>query len=132
VVVCGRIPPNPAELLNSSRIDDFIEQACQKYDRVLFDSPPVNAVADAMILANRIDGVLLVAKSGRTTTEALRHATNTLQSVAAPLVGVILNDLRETHLGYYRHSYYRKGYYSLSDEERQRRGEKPPLEVVKS
>jgi len=132
VVVCGRIPPNPAELLNSSRIDEFIAKANQEYDRVLFDSPPVNAVADAMILTNRIDGVLLVAKCGRTTTEALRHATSTLQSVAAPLVGVILNDLREAHMGYYRHSYYRKGYYSLSDEERQRRGEKPPLEVVKS
>ena len=132
VVVCGRIPPNPAELLNGSRIDDFIKKASKEYDRVLFDSPPVNAVADAMILTNRVDGVLLVLKSGRTTTEALRHATNTLQSVAAPLVGVILNDLRETHMGYYRHSYYRKGYYSLSDEERQRRGEKPPLEVVKS
>jgi succinoglycan biosynthesis transport protein ExoP len=132
VIVCGPIPPNPAELLNSARLDSLIEEASEKYDSILFDSPPVNAVADALIVTSRIDGVLLVAKCGRTTTEAIRHAHEALESVNAPLVGLVLNDMREAHFGYYGSRYYKKRYYRYGTDSGDQDDKKRSLEVVKS
>ncbi len=132
VAVCGPIPPNPAELLGTPRFDEFLQEVAGDYDTILIDSPPVNAVADALIISSRVDGVLLVAKSAKTTTEVLRQAQKSLQSIDAPLLGLVLNDMNDAQLGYYRHRYYRKNYYSLTEEERQARANKPSLEVVKS
>ncbi|MFT5433402.1 MAG: succinoglycan biosynthesis transport protein ExoP [Myxococcota bacterium] len=117
-IVCGLIPPNPAELLNSLRLNQLIARLHERYDMVIIDSPPVNAVSDALVMASRVDGVLLVAKSKRTTSEALRTAYVSLLTVDAPVIGTVLNDIHRGTFGYYRKGkYYRKGYYRRSPEE---------------
>ena len=111
VIVCGLIPPNPAELLNSLRLNQLLAQLHEHYDMVIIDSPPINAVSDALVMASRVDGVLLVAKCKRTTTEALKSAYAALVNVQAPVLGTVLNDLHHGRFGYYRGKYYRRGYY---------------------
>jgi protein-tyrosine kinase len=66
VMSSGPIPPNPAELLGSKAMDEFLEVSLQQFDMVIFDTPPVLAVTDAQILANKCNGTILVVNSGKT------------------------------------------------------------------
>ncbi|MHB8420476.1 MAG: GumC family protein [Myxococcales bacterium] len=112
VLPCGPVPPNPAEMLHADRFREIVGALSAKYDRVLFDSPPLAAVADAAVLSTLVDGALLVLKAGKTSHEVAKRAVASLQAVNAPIAGVILNDLdlesREYSYYYY---YYRRGYY---------------------
>ncbi len=118
VIPCGAIPPNPAELLNHLRLNVLLARLHERYDKIVIDSPPVNAVSDALVMASRVDGLLLVAKAKRTTADALRAAYSALRNVNAPLIGTVLNDVHRGSLGYYRKGkYYRAGYYKRSPEE---------------
>ncbi|WP_339180188.1 CpsD/CapB family tyrosine-protein kinase [Oceanobacillus sp. FSL W7-1293] len=101
VISCGPIPPNPSELLGSRRMQAFIEAAEKKYDMVIFDMPPVLAVTDAKILANYVDGVILVVRSKKTENEAAKQALEALQSVHANVLGVVLNDRDKKEANYY-------------------------------
>ena len=117
-IVCGLVPPNPAELLNSLRLNQLIARLHEQFDMVIIDSPPVNAVSDAMVMASRVDGVLLVAKARRTTTEAIRVAHRSLCDVDAPVIGTVLNAVQRNAFRYYRKGkYYRAGYYRRTPEE---------------
>ena len=87
----GPIPPNPSELLELPRMQAIIEALCKQADVVLFDSPPVLAVADASVLATRLGGVLLIVDAGRTRTEEFRKAYEALTRVGANLLGITLN-----------------------------------------
>ncbi len=90
----------------------------QQYaDVVVFDSPPVMAVADAAILASRLDGVLLVVDAGSTRRGAALHCKETLDSVGAHLLGVAINRLSALRGGYY--------YYYSSEEEGRRKRRSP-------
>jgi polysaccharide biosynthesis transport protein len=104
----GKTPPNPAELLGSSRMGEILEQVKAQVDVVVIDSPPVLAVTDATVLAPRVDGVLLVLKPGVTKITAARQAVEQLQRVNAPLLGVVLNEVSITKSRY--KYYYYKGY----------------------
>ncbi|MGD7010377.1 CpsD/CapB family tyrosine-protein kinase, partial [Metabacillus sp. 84] len=66
LLLCGQIPSNPAELLESEVMDSLIKEMTAKYDVVIFDSPPILTVTDAKILASKCDGTILVADTGRT------------------------------------------------------------------
>ena len=103
-----------------------MEELSKRYDRLIFDSPPVIAVADAMILGNSVDGVLFVIKSGQTSKEVVKRAKSHLEATNAPLLGAILNDLdledRAYRYHYYYSYYYRYGQYyetELDSEEEQ-------------
>jgi capsular exopolysaccharide synthesis family protein len=108
VVSAGRIPPNPAEVLNSARFTELVEQARQQFDYVLIDSPPVEAVSDPLVVATRTDGVLLVLDSQRTRKSALRKAVRSLESVGARILGTVMNNVDKTQAGYYYQSYTRR------------------------
>jgi capsular exopolysaccharide synthesis family protein len=96
LVAAGPLPPNPSELISSERFMRVLGAIGAAADVVLIDAPPVTAVADASILATRIDGVLLVVDSGRTRRDAARRATEQLQRVGARLLGAVLtNDKAE-------------------------------------
>jgi len=99
----GPIPPNPAELLGSQSMERFMEEAKNMYDVVVFDTPPVLAVTDGQILANRCDGVMLVIKSKYTEVEAAQKAKELLNNANAKLLGVVLNhkELKESNYYYY-------------------------------
>jgi capsular exopolysaccharide synthesis family protein len=74
VLPCGPLPPNPAELLHSDDFEKMLQEAQLHYDRILLDSPPVNAVTDPIILSKLVDGTILVVKSSKTTKDAARRA----------------------------------------------------------
>jgi len=94
IITCGTLPPNPAELFNFRRTDEFISQVREKYNVVIFDSPPVLPVTDTVILGSKVDGVVLVYRVGRIGRGALRRAKVQLDGANAKVLGVVLNGLR--------------------------------------
>ncbi|MBK8011029.1 MAG: polysaccharide biosynthesis tyrosine autokinase [Deltaproteobacteria bacterium] len=119
ILPCGPLPPNPAELLHSSHFTELVETLCSMYDRVIFDSPPVNAVTDSVILSQIVDGTLLVAKVGTTAKDGVRRARRQLGSVNASLLGCVLNDIDLEHGSYgYSHYYYYSHRYGYGAEEK--------------
>lgn len=88
----GPIPPNPAEVLASRRMSDLLVLLAERATYVLIDSPPVIAVADAAVLAPRVDGVLLVVRAGKTRRDLAVKARKMLEQVQARLLGVVLTD----------------------------------------
>lgn len=103
VMPSGPIPPNPSELLGSKRMGYLINALQKQSDVVIFDSPPVLAVADAGVLATRLDGVLLVVDAGHTRRPLARRAREALTAVNAHVLGVMLNrvDAKAKGYGYY-------------------------------
>jgi non-specific protein-tyrosine kinase len=103
LLASGPLPPRPADLLGSRRMEALIERLQAEADIVLFDTPPVTAVTDAAVLATRVDGVLLVLQSGKTRRDRAREARRMLEKVKANIVGAVLNNARqEAGYEYYR------------------------------
>ena len=119
VLMCGPIPPNPAELLHTESFHAVLEELSQRFDRVLLDSPPLTAVADAKVLSKAADGTLVVIKSQKTTKAMARHALDALEDVDARILGVVLNyvDVSRREYGEYYYYYRRYGEYYGSDRE---------------
>ena len=102
----GPHPPNPADLLDSTRFADILDAFLrQGYDHIVIDSPPVLAVADPTITAGKVEGVLLVARAGITNRDGLRHAGERLQQVKAQIIGSVLNGADLAGRGYYQYTY---------------------------
>jgi len=119
VIPSGPLPPNPADLLDSDRFDQVQrELEARGYDHVIYDSPPILAVADPAILAGRVEAVVLVVHGGVTSKDALGHASARLHQVRARIVGAVLNRLDLTQQSYY-YGYSYKRYYG--DEEARER-----------
>ncbi|MCI2253116.1 CpsD/CapB family tyrosine-protein kinase [Domibacillus sp. PGB-M46] len=97
----GPIPPNPAELLGSFAMKEFLAKAQENFDYIFFDTPPVLAVTDAQVLANQCDGTVLVINSGKTEVEGAQKAKDLLQSAKAKLLGVVLNNRNMKESAYY-------------------------------
>jgi capsular exopolysaccharide synthesis family protein len=95
VLTSGPIPPNPSELLNSQRMADLINRLRQSADIVLIDSPPILPVTDPMLVAQLADGVLLVARAGKTSRDHAQAANATCDRVGAKLLGTVLNAAQE-------------------------------------
>jgi polysaccharide biosynthesis transport protein len=114
VLTCGPVPPNPSELLHTSRFAVVLADCAKLYDRIILDSPPTSAVTDPAVLGNLADGVVLVVKAGETTREAAMHARRQLATAKARLFGVVVNaiDFSNPAYGYeyYYRNYYRYGY----------------------
>ncbi|EIV96064.1 polysaccharide biosynthesis tyrosine autokinase, partial [Frankia sp. QA3] len=91
VLASGPVPPNPSELLGSKGMADLVDLLQARFDIVLIDAPPLLPVTDAAVLATRAEGVLLVARVGRTRREQLRRAAEALRAVDAHMVGTVLN-----------------------------------------
>ena len=102
LIPCPTPATYPSELLESERLTALITSAKERYDFVLFDSPPLMAVTDAAILASRVDGVVLVVKSDATPRVLLRQAMTRLADAKATVLGAVLNmvDVRRNHSDY--------------------------------
>jgi capsular exopolysaccharide synthesis family protein len=121
VVPAGALPPQPSELLSSALMEDLLTQWREEYDHVIIDSPPVLSVTDAVLLAVRADAVLLVIRSGQTTSGAVRRACDLLLNVKCNLLGLVLNAADVASFGdYYSGSRY-SAYYSDSKRPRSSR-----------
>ena len=88
----GPLPPNPAEILGSRRMDEIIAALKARADIVLFDAPPIIVVTDAAVLGTKVDGVLLVISAGKTRREHALRAKELLERVKIRLVGAVLNN----------------------------------------
>jgi capsular exopolysaccharide synthesis family protein len=101
VLPSGPIPPNPSELLGSKAMHNFMEQALEEFDLIIFDTPPVLAVTDAQILGNLCQGSVLVVSSGKTEKDALIKTKELLTSTNGKLLGVVLNNKKIDKKGSY-------------------------------
>lgn len=111
ILTTGRKVNKPAELLESDYIKEFIEQLKEYYDYIFIDSPPVSRVNDACILANYIDGTIIVSSSNEVDIELAKLTKKRLSKVNANFIGVILNKFKDEDNIYHR--YY--GYYEEED-----------------
>ena len=113
----GPLPPNPAEVLGSDSMKNAIDLFKSTFDFVIFDSPPVVAVTDGVILSKSTDGVLFVTLANKTEADVLEKAYATLNQVKAGIIGVVLNefDVSKAYGAYYR--YYRYYHYYGHKEE---------------
>ena len=111
VLSSGPVPPNPAELIASDGMAVLCRELVKRFEHVIIDSPPVLAVTDATIMAGLVDGVVLVAESGRTHRAGLMRTRAVLENAGARILGVVLNKLDLRREGYYGYGY---GYYYYS------------------
>jgi capsular exopolysaccharide synthesis family protein len=124
IITSGPIPPNPAELMDSKRFIDFLEEAKEEYDMIIFDSPPILSTADAAILGANADGVLLVYRVGAVSRGLLRRSTAQLMQVQSNLVGVVLNGMRPDVSPDFQDYKYYSYYYAYGEEGKGRKSRK--------
>jgi protein-tyrosine kinase len=91
IVPSGSPPPNPAELLNSDEMRQVIDEACREADLVLIDTPPILAAMDVAMMVSEVDGVLVIARSGKTSFKVADSTNEMLSKLGAPFLGVVLN-----------------------------------------
>jgi succinoglycan biosynthesis transport protein ExoP len=104
IITSGPMPPNPAELLNSSSFGQLIEHLRGRFDIVLIDTPPVNVVADASLVGSQVDGTLVVADARKTRIPNFRMMVKRLHLADAMILGVVVNKAqgRSNNSYYYR------------------------------
>jgi succinoglycan biosynthesis transport protein ExoP len=109
-LAAGRTPPNPAELLGSTRFREFLTSLKQHFDWIIIDTPPVMAVTDSVLVAHHASGVIFVVGAEMTSHHAARRALEQLEQADATFVGAVLNRVDLEHNGYYYSQYYRREY----------------------
>lgn len=103
-LACGAVPENPAELLDSPEMKNFLREMKKKFDYIIIDTPPIINVTDAGILSAEVDGVIMVIQAGRTQRGIVERATELLHQAHAKLLGHILTNI-EYHLPEYIYRY---------------------------
>lgn len=106
VLPSGPVPPNPSELLASQSMKAALEDFKASYDIVIFDTPPVLAVTDSLIVSAMCQGVLLVVHAGKVKSELVRKAKANLEHVNARILGVVLNNTKSSRGDKYNYYYY--------------------------
>jgi capsular exopolysaccharide synthesis family protein len=112
VMTSGKIPSNPSELLHSNVMKEMVEFLEKKYDYVLFDSPPVVPVTDAVVMSSYIEGAILVVSSGKVSVDMVKKAKESLEASGVNLIGAVLNRIPVNNSKEYKSYYY---YYEESE-----------------
>lgn len=123
VIPSGTTPPNPAEMLASRKMDELTTKLEQNFDFVIYDSPPIIAVTDPVLLSKRIGNVLIVVRFGKTNRHLVGDALKRLNTVNSQLVGLVLNGMQKTKgYGYYKYdyAYYQSAYYGEGDKSKKK------------
>ncbi|ABF39840.1 Protein-tyrosine kinase [Candidatus Koribacter versatilis Ellin345] len=110
VLPAGHRPPSPADLFTSNKMEEILNEWRGAFDHVVIDTPPVVAVTDGVVLSQKTDAVLLIARASRTGRHPLRHARMLLAKVRANVVGLVVNDF-DAKAKYYGYSYSYDKYY---------------------
>jgi len=105
VLGSGPTPPNPSELLGSGQMKALLARFRKAFDYVVMDTPPVNAVTDASVLAASTDGVILVVEANKATYTAVQHAKQGLERVGGKVLGSVMNKMKAAGGGYYYYDY---------------------------
>ncbi len=107
VISCGSLIPNPSELLGSVQLRRFLDEMRRRFDLIIFDTPPLNAATDAVVLGTQVDGTVVVIRSGKTKKDIARQKIELFHNVHAKLLGLILNgtsvDLAHEGYSYYHY-----------------------------
>jgi capsular exopolysaccharide synthesis family protein len=119
VITSGPMPPNPSELLNSHPAANIMEQLSQQADMVIYDTPPAGVVTDPVILATRVDAVVMVVGAGIARRDTLKRILHNLRNVGAVTVLPVLNRVKEREMQGYYSSYY---YYGSDSQEESKNG----------
>ena len=111
VITCGTNTSKPSELLNSEKFDELLKEFKDKYDYIIIDTPPINPVSDALVIAQKADAIVLVVRAASTTHDAFKRASKSLSVLDLKIDGVIINGSDPHPKGYYKskYSYYRYG-----------------------
>ena len=113
VLTSGALPPNPAELVASSRMRDLITDAQTAFDLVVLDTPPIISVGDPVAISAQCDGVIIVIRASQVPLEVIRRAIGQVAAVRARIIGVVLNRVNLRREGYYyKYYHYYQSYYS--------------------
>lgn len=106
ILACGRIPPNPLELLHSEKFEQTLQMLTGHFDIIVIDSPPVELVSDALVIAAQVTGVLFLARAASTPVPTARLALKRLRRARGNVMGVVLNALDFTKAGKYYNEYF--------------------------
>ncbi len=111
LITCGTIPTNPAELIASKHMQNFLNLIKPKFDYIITDSPPLATVTDAELLSSYADGTVIVSLANKTRLDLLINSIDTLNKINDTFIGVILNnfDYQATYGSYYKYYYYYYG-----------------------
>lgn len=101
ILTSGKLPPNPSEMLGSKAMERLLEELKSKYDIIILDSAPLQAVTDAQILSTKVDGTILVVRAEKTKRDSVQQAKALLDKVGANILGTVLNGVENTRKKYY-------------------------------
>ncbi len=112
VMTSGPMPPNPSELLSSAKMSDLLDSLQDQYEYILIDTPPINIVSDALVLAPKTNGIVMVVKDQLSTHDELRKSISAIEFANVKLLGIVLNgsSRREATLQKYRYNRYKYTY----------------------
>lgn len=116
VMTSGQRPPNPAELLNTPKLADFIAWATQHYDQVVVDCPAIMPVSDTLLWGKYIPRAVFVIKYGQTNTKLAQLALDKLKKAGIKVLGAVIGHYRPEGLSYGKYGYYKN--YSYYNEEK--------------
>ena len=117
MISSGRVPPNPSELINSEMMTQVMKELGETFDMVVCDAPSTLVVTDPVILATRVDSIILVISVNRTRRETVMRAKKIIETANPKIAGAVLNGLKATSRHYYYYYYY---------DERAKRGRRTP------
>ena len=111
VITAGQVPPNPSELLGSARFKELVDAVGKKYSYVILDTPPVDVVADALVIAPQTAGLVLVVKDQITTKDVIKHTVEAAKFAGINILGAVMNGANpKSSKRYGYRKYYKKGY----------------------
>jgi len=109
-ICCGTIPPNPSELLSSDNMKELIKELSKQYDYIIFDTPPIGVVIDALPIIKQTDGVVVIVRDNVTDIRDYKKTIDILKRSEANIIGVIFNDVepvgKRKYGGGYKYGYY--------------------------
>jgi capsular exopolysaccharide synthesis family protein len=116
IIPAGPIPPNPSELLGSVKMAELVKKLYERFDIIVFDSAPVLAVSDSVILSKIVESSLLVSYAGKTTYDGFSRGLRLLKDVNSHIIGMVINavDIKKGGYSYY-YKYYHYDYNYSSD-----------------
>jgi succinoglycan biosynthesis transport protein ExoP len=118
IIPSGPLPPNPSELLGSNRTNELIRVLNEKFDIIIWDSPPLMTVTDSLVLSKTLDVTIIVVRAGKTTYDIVRRGLKSLGDIKSHVLGVVINALDVKKSGYYYYKYYDYYYSSREDSKR--------------
>lgn len=110
VLTSGPLPSNPIELIESPKLVTLLAELEQRYDYIIFDSTPINIVSDAVSLAPKTDGLVLVVREGSTRRDDIQHALSACKFANIRILGAIINGVNPKHSRKYSYRKYKSGY----------------------